>query len=793
MADEQQTIILEINVKDSLTKTAELKASINELISQRQQLAEAAKKGDEDAAKGLEAVNVAVRLQQQEYRTQTKILDGYVASKKQETDTLEFANNSIQQNRDLLKQLTAQYITLKAPSAEATKQIKDLSDQLKVQEGAIGNNTRNVGNYKEAFVDAFQSITSAVPALKGFQMAQLGVNAAMDANPIGLVVIGIQALTGAFSSFKPVVEAVEKSLNAMTAGFAALINGGDVVAAAQQAAQLTEELNDLEDAQNGVNIANAEYDAQISLLLIKLRSKSITEKEAEKVSAEIQKLSEARFNINTQQQEALLKNKEDRFMAENAISQRELDALVERGKVIGILSEKELASVEKVAKDTGIAKEKLIADAIEAQIVLADLTEKRIIGSDKEKQQVIDDIAAMRAANLGIAAQRDELEQKVSNFNEKLSQRFEAERDKRNAAKDKEAEDDSKRIAKLESDNDKQVAIEQNKLNDEIEAVKKAEAEKKKAKEDAYKEQLYLQNQTSAEYLKKVDETAKAELAIEKQKGDKIIALIQYGLTQASTIVGLISQALQQGSQERLDSFKANAEAEKATLQGQLEHGKISKKKYNQEIAKIDAVARQKESEEKRKQWEIAKGIQITNAIIQTAQAVLSAYSSGAAYPLIGPATGAVFAAIAGALGAVQIGIIASQQPPKFAKGVIGLDGEGTETSDDIPAYLSKGESVVTAKATRRFHRELAEMEMAVGNSPNYQFGRGMFAGGYIPTVDGDGGFVSRDISRNSDQFAMMQQAIRNGFALAPAPNLSIVEFETKQNNRNRSVNISEA
>jgi len=83
---ETQELILEINVKDSLTKTAELKASINELIASRQELTEAAKAGDAEAQKAIEATNVAVRLQQQEYRTQTKILDGYVATKKAETN-----------------------------------------------------------------------------------------------------------------------------------------------------------------------------------------------------------------------------------------------------------------------------------------------------------------------------------------------------------------------------------------------------------------------------------------------------------------------------------------------------------------------------------------------------------------------------------------------------------------------------------------------------------------------------------------------------------------------------------
>lgn len=72
-------------------------------------------------------------------------------------------------------------------------------------------------------------------------------------------------------------------------------------------------------------------------------------------------------------------------------------------------------------------------------------------------------------------------------------------------------------------------------------------------------------------------------------------------------------------------------------------------------------------------------------------------------------------------------------EPPKFAKGVIGLQGVGTSTSDSISARLSKGESVMTAKATKVFAPVLAQMELAVGNKPNYQLGNRRFAGGFIP------------------------------------------------------------
>jgi len=52
----------------------------------------------------------------------------------------------------------------------------------------------------------------------------------------------------------------------------------------------------------------------------------------------------------------------------------------------------------------------------------------------------------------------------------------------------------------------------------------------------------------------------------------------------------------------------------------------------------------------------------------------------------------------------------AAQSAAGFKDGVVELQGEGTETSDSIPAWLSKGESVITAKATKQNKDELEWM-----------------------------------------------------------------------------------
>lgn len=62
---------------------------------------------------------------------------------------------------------------------------------------------------------------------------------------------------------------------------------------------------------------------------------------------------------------------------------------------------------------------------------------------------------------------------------------------------------------------------------------------------------------------------------------------------------------------------------------------------------------------------------------------------------------------------------ISTVKEAHFAKGVINLQGPGTSTSDSIPARLSKGESVMTAKATKEFGGLLAIMNK-VATQPNY-------------------------------------------------------------------------
>lgn len=72
--------------------------------------------------------------------------------------------------------------------------------------------------------------------------------------------------------------------------------------------------------------------------------------------------------------------------------------------------------------------------------------------------------------------------------------------------------------------------------------------------------------------------------------------------------------------------------------------------------------------------------------------------------PILGPLAAAGLTATLYAL----LGLARSASG--FKDGVVGLHGEGTETSDSIPAWLSRGESVITARATSNNRDELEFM-----------------------------------------------------------------------------------
>jgi len=119
------------------------------------------------------------------------------------------------------------------------------------------------------------------------------------------------------------------------------------------------------------------------------------------------------------------------------------------------------------------------------------------------------------------------------------------------------------------------------------------------------------------------------------------------------------------------------------------------------------------------------KAAAVAQATIDTYKAATSAYSSLAGIPVVGPVLGGIAAGAAVVAGLANVKKIVAtktasvqgggQSNPGYAKGVIGLTGIGSGTSDSISANLSAGESVITARATQMFPELLGAINQAGG------------------------------------------------------------------------------
>lgn len=124
-----------------------------------------------------------------------------------------------------------------------------------------------------------------------------------------------------------------------------------------------------------------------------------------------------------------------------------------------------------------------------------------------------------------------------------------------------------------------------------------------------------------------------------------------------------------------------------------------------EERLRIEEEYEGKKNEILAEQFEVSRGAQIIQATMAAAQAALNAYTSTALIPLAGPGLAAAAAAIAGAFGALQIGIIAAQPNPyKFFEGTDYLQlGGNPKGKDTIPVMAHEGEAIIPTKKNLQY------------------------------------------------------------------------------------------
>jgi hypothetical protein len=636
-------------------------------------------------------------------------------------------------------------LEFKAKTDDLDKRLKSIekgvTDTGKASKKVTTEMQSDLGGVKDAagaispqFAKASGAMTQLIGIVGKVRMAFSTLRAAIISTGIGAIVVAIAAIGVAIARLQPVMDAFGR----VTAGVGAAVDvildrvakfGQGLLSIAQGnlsegidqikasfnglgdemereiaiAVRLKKEMQDFEKAQIVSSVAIAKLRSEIERLNATYGDTSVSIKDQVAAQQEILKLREKISEAMVKEAREALKHKVTQDGTNKAVKEF-YDRMTDSNVLMMSFAEQAQLAEELTSKigisESGNEDLKEVANLIKAIIAAED---ERVQGARRTNAAINGLIAQQAAARK--KAETDEAaadklaeEQRTKDQEENAKARAKADEDA--AARRAEVE---KALGVVLAQVDEQLnTASEDVLRRQIAAANDAAAQRQLIAVQSYQNALISEKEYE-DLSASIDDSADSEReAAEKAHQDRVNAIKQaarekdeeerakqqqHEIEQFNTyagavlnIIGGISSAVAAASQYELQ-----------ILQSQLDNQTISQEQYDQRRRQI-----------LRDQAENAKAFAIMQAVIQTAMGITQALGSAP------PPASFILAAITGALGAVQIGIIASEPIPQFAKGVIGLQGEGTETSDSIHARLSRGESVMTAKETRQ-HRPILE------------------------------------------------------------------------------------
>ena len=171
--------------------------------------------------------------------------------------------------------------------------------------------------------------------------------------------------------------------------------------------------------------------------------------------------------------------------------------------------------------------------------------------------------------------------------------------------------------------------------------------------------------------IKPVSESAGADIfGMTEDDWDTLEGKVSIALDLAGQLTGVwdsFNQIQANRENKELQDYEDSCNKKKDLLNKQLNSGRISQEQYNARTAALDSDLDKRKAEIAKKQAKRDKATAITNALINTASAIMRIWSD---VPKVdfGISTG-ILTAVAAATGAAQIAVIASQPLPEFAKG----------------------------------------------------------------------------------------------------------------------------
>lgn len=352
MAEKIKLLELDIDVNQLVKNTSDARTSVEKLKEELKLL----KKEPAENAKEISILNAQLKNASSQLRENELVLAKY-------TDTQNVNNLTIKEARNQLAAISvlwANEAKLNGENTEAAKKYADakllLTERIKSEEAATGDNRRNVGNYTESILEAGRSMGifqgtfgNIIGYLDGFKGNLVAIKGGLDAakggatgaaggfnvmkvaiasTGIGVLIIAIGLLVSWLSKIDPVVDKTQQVFAAFGAAIDVVkttilkfVDGiksvgdlmsklgniianpidsfkqlaGSMAVAAVEAAKLKEAQQDLADAMQVQEVLTAKANQQVRELILQSKNRSLSEKERQALLAQAAKLDQEDF------------------------------------------------------------------------------------------------------------------------------------------------------------------------------------------------------------------------------------------------------------------------------------------------------------------------------------------------------------------------------------------------------------------------------------------------------------------------------------------------------------------
>ena len=833
MAENVEKILdIKVNYSEAVKAIAAYQTKIDEARDAEKDLKKQLKDGvisRQQYNEEMAASKAAINDYNESIRTISKTMQNQIRQEREQ-------EGSLKSLRAQLSNLTAEYDSLSevdrngAAGIKLRKSINDVTDALKEAEEETQRYYRNVGNYKNAIIEAANSnlpfmqqlntITAAYGSLKTYlagvntQMAVVSVTTtgwtkalkllkiAIIGTGIGALLVALGSLVSWFTKTQKGVEAANKIMGALGATInviidrasklgSALVNvftgnfaeaaedakgilagiGKEIVEETKQAWRLADALNAIEKREVMLSMSRAANRAEIEKLKkaaddqtlstnerIKAAEKAAAmEKEDLKLQTELARARIANMLGYTEVTDEVLKKIKDlqtgAITADEAISQiglsdSTIDDLKQLGELVTNLSELEessytrqteqqntLNSIRKEGADKAKEAKQVELEAVRAaeDAMLALVKDKREQGRKEIEltyNRQIEDlrirlqtetnltIKAKEAINTQILAlekQKDDALSKLSDeeLNKELEQRERLISLQLEAVKGGTEQEYQLKMQQLSVQREAELADKE--LTEEMKLaitekyasmMDNLAAERERTTTERQQEQVRLRMENE---LMQLEQSGASEMEIlQEQAAQKLGILNSLQQMEGESEEEFLNRKLT-ANEEYMNAKKAIADKEVSIEQtktgamtkllGTMSNAMAAAGEVSEELGmagKVLALA----------EIAVSQGVAI-------AKAVETATRSSATWIDMLAAISTVVAAVT----TVMTSAIKSVKSAKFANGGL-VTGPGTGTSDSIPAQLSNGESVMTAKATEMFSPILSSFNIMGGGVP---------------------------------------------------------------------------